>query len=83
MLTCIASYTESQLGDILLALKEVTRPYQLGIYLDIETYELDRIKVNHPHDVEQRMTEVIKYWLCNRECSWEVLASAVEKMGGH
>ena len=30
------------------------------------------------------MTEVIKYWLRNSaDCSWEALASAVEKMGGH
>ena len=30
------------------------------------------------------MAEVINYWLRNStECSWEALASAVEKMGGH
>ena len=74
---------ESQLGDILSALKEITRPHQLGIYLNIETYQLEKIETDHPR-IERQMTEVIKYWLRNStDCSWKVLASAVEKMGSH
>ena len=74
----------SDLADVLAALKEVTKSYQLGIQLKIDSSELDSIEKNHPRDVDQQKTEVIKYWLCNSpDASWTTLANAVERMGRH
>ena len=73
-----------QLGDIVSALKEITKPYLLGMYLGIETCELEKIEENYLRDVDRQKAEVINYWLHNStDCSWEALASAVEKMGGY
>ena len=83
VLTCALLPVESQIGDVLLILKEVTRPHRLGIYLGIETYELEKIEKDYPH-IDRQMTEVINYWLRNcLDCSWGALANAVEKLGGH
>ena len=72
------------LKDVLAALKKVTKPYQLGIQLNIDSSELDTIEKNHPRDIDRQKTEVIKYWLRNSpDASWATLASAVERMGGH
>ena len=74
----------SQLGDIVDALKEVSRPYRLGIQLKINSTDLDEIERNHHDDVDRQKTEVIKYWLHNSpDPSWTTLANAVERMGGH
>lgn len=72
-----------KLGDIISAIKEISNPYELGIHLDIEEHELDKIEKNYPRDVERQKLEAIKYWLRNCNCSWEGLADAVEKMSGH
>ena len=80
----IIHLTGPQLQDIILALEEVTEPYQLGIHLGIETHKLKMFEKNYPRDIERQKIEVIEYWLRNSaECSWDVLASAVEKIGGH
>ena len=74
----------SDLADVLAELKEVAKPYQLGIQLKIDSSELDTIERNHPKDIGRQKTEVIKYWLCNSpDPSWTTLDSAVERMGGH
>ena len=65
-----------------MALKVITEPHQLGIYLSVPTHELEKFEKNHPKDVDRQMAEVIKYWHNNADdCSWEALANAVEKMG--
>ena len=74
----------SDLADVLAALIEVTKPYQLGIQLRIDLAELDTIEKNHPGDIDRQKTEVIKYWLRNSpDASWTTLANAVERVGGH
>ena len=74
----------SELADVLVALTEVTKPYQLGVQLRVDLAELDSIKKNHLKDISRQKTEVIKYWLRNSpDASWTTLASAVERMGGH
>ena len=74
----------SGLADVLAALTEVTKPYQLGIQLKIDSSELDTIEKDHPRDIDRQKTEVIKYWLRNSpDASWTTLANAVERMGGH
>ena len=74
---------QSSLKDVLAALKKVTKPYQLGIQLKVDSSELDTIEKNHPRDIDRQKTEVVKYWLRNSpDASWTTLANAVEKMGG-
>ena len=71
-----------QLSDIISALKEITEPHELGIHLGIETYELKMFEKNYPQDINRQKMEVLEHWLRNSsDCSWEALASAVEKMG--
>ena len=72
------------LADILAAITEVSKPYQLGIQLKIDLAELDKIDRSYCEDIDRQKTEVIKYWLCNLpDASWTTLANAVERMGGH
>ena len=53
------------------------------MHLGIKSHELEKIEKDYPR-INRQMVEVIKYWLRNSsDCSWEALASAVEKMGGH
>jgi hypothetical protein len=74
----------SDLADILAAIKEVTKSYQLGIQLKIDITYLDEIEKSHPRDNDRQKTEVVKYWLRNSpDASWTTLANAVERMGGH
>jgi hypothetical protein len=74
----------SDLAEVLAALKEVTKPYQLGIQLKLGPSHLDTIERNHPRDIDRQKTEVVKYWLRNSpDASWTTLANAVERMGGH
>ena len=73
----------SDLADVLAALAEVTKPYQLGIQLRIESSELKAIEKDYPRDVDRQKAEVIEHWLRNSpDASWTALASAVERMGG-
>ena len=72
------------LADVLTAIKEVTKPYQPGIQLKIDSSQLDTIERSHPRDIDRQKTEVVKYWLCNSsDASWTTLANAVKRMGGH
>ena len=74
----------SDLRDILAALKELNKPYELGLQLSIDSSELDEIEKNRHGDTNRQKTEVIKYWLRNSpDLSWTTLANAVERMGGH
>ena len=88
-LVCVSTSMATKLGisdlaDVLAAIKEVTRPYQLGIQLTIDSSQLDTIERNHPGDIDRQKTEVVKYWLRNSsDASWTTLANAVERIGGH
>ena len=74
----------SDLADILAALQEITKPYQLGIQLQLVSSELDEIERNYQGDIDRQKTEVIKNWLRNSpDPSWTTLANAVDRMGGH
>ena len=70
-----------QLEEIILAVKEITDPFILGVHLGIKLHELKKIDENYPRDVDR----VLNYWLCDSsDCSLEALAiAAVENMGGH
>jgi hypothetical protein len=74
----------SDLADVLAAIKEVTKPYQLGIQLKIDSSELKTIERNYSKDIDRQKTEVIEHWLRNSpDASWTTLANAVERMRGH
>ena len=45
--------------------------------------DLRLIEKNHSGDVARQRTEVITYWSRNNECTWEKVADAVKKLGGH
>lgn len=71
------------LKDAIVELKGVNW-FSLGIQLDIEKCELDKMKSKHPHDENLCMIEVLDYWLKNTsDPTWHNLADAVEKVGGH
>ena len=81
---CLCMDTPLDLAEVLAAIEEVTKPYQLGIQLKIDSSQLDTIEKNHARDIDRQKTEVIKYWLHNSpDASWTTLANAVERMGGH
>ena len=80
----VCELSTSDLADVLAALTEVTKPYELGIQLKIDLAELDTIEKDYPRDIGRQKTEVIKYWLRNsQDTLWTTLANAVERMGGH
>ena len=71
------------LAKILSELRVITEPFQLGIFLEIESHILKEFEKDHRQVSEQR-TAVIEYWHRNcTECSWRALADAVDKMGNH
>ena len=54
------------------------------MYLNIKPHKLVMFERDYPGNTDRQKTEVINYWLRNcKDCSWEILAGAVEKMGGH
>ena len=64
-------------------LRAITDYYQLGLHLGIKKEDLKKIEEGYVN-IERRITEVISHWQDNSDdCSWEALAKAVEKMGGH
>ena len=70
------------LKDAIVELKGVDW-FSLGIQLDIEVCELDKMKNKHPQSEDHCMIEVLNYWLKNTsECTWDKLADAVVKVGG-
>ena len=72
-----------KLGDIISNIKDISKPYELGIHLGIDVHELDKNEQNFPRDVERQKVEAIKFWLRNFDCSWKTLADAIEKMRCH
>ena len=74
----------SDLANVLAELNEVSKPYQLGIQLNIDTATLKAIEKDYQGDSDRQKTEVIEHWLRNSpDPSWPTLAKAVERMGGH
>ena len=72
------------LDEMLSALQEITDPNTLGIHLGIESHQVDIFEKNHPNDIGRQKSEVLKHWEKNcGDRSWDLLATAVEKMGKH
>ena len=74
----------SDLSVVLHNLEDVTKPYQLGLHLDIHPATLKTVEKNHPGDVDRQKTEVIEYWLRNSPvASWISLTNTLDRMGGY
>ena len=78
--------THLTLKEIENELKEVTAAdwYPLGVQLGLRPAELREIEQNNFRDVKRCKCEVVDWWLRNAPViSWEILAEAVEGIGGH
>ena len=69
-------------------LSEVTTAdwFPLGLQLGMELPTLKQLEQDHPHDDQQCMTKVVKWWCQNapaEDTSWERLAQALEVIGGY
>ena len=72
------------IDKILSETREVTKWHSLGIQLEITPEDLNQIESNHSGDTERCKAEVVDFWLRNtQERTWDRLAQAVDKMGGH
>ena len=81
-----AASTPLAVKEIQNELREMTAAkwYQLGVQLGISPATLSTIEIDHPHDAQRCMTEVINRWLRNApEYSWAKLAQAVEAIGDY
>ena len=73
-----------ELKNILPLLREIKpdRIFSLGLQLDVKATELRMITTQY--DLERQIIEIIDYWLGNsKDQSWEGLAKAVRRLGGH
>ena len=73
-------------GEVESELKEINKPYQLGVHLRVPSEHLERFEEEHRDDITRQRVEleVITYWLRNfADASWNTLAAAVERIGGH
>ena len=67
-----------ELRDLVLAVKDVTEWYDLGVHLALPIHMLDTIKAEGL-PVQESMREMLKKWLdYDPEASWEKLASALK-----
>ena len=51
---------------------------KLGIRLDIDKHELDRIELQYQGDIQRCMNEMLQFWLDNVNCSWSKLIRALK-----
>ena len=63
-------------------LTTITNWYQLGIYLNLQTHELDKIQQDHAHHGNDRqMLEMLALWLRRTpNATWEDVVSALKQM---
>ena len=67
-----------ELRELLVAVKDFTEWYNLGVHLALPVYVLDTIKAERL-SVQDSTREMLKKWLdYDPEASWEKLASALE-----
>ena len=64
-------------------LREIADSYHLGVHLGVPAEKLKEFEREHP-DVARQRTEAVSYWRDNCDnATWDGLAVAVEKLGGH
>ena len=64
-------------------LKDINNVVILGVHLGISPSKLQQIEQENKDDLARQKMEVINFWLHNFDCSWERLAEAVKRLGGH
>ena len=64
-------------------LTTITNWYQLGVYLNLQTHELDKIQLDHAHQGNDRqMLGMLSLWLRRTpNATWEDVVSALQQMG--
>lgn len=66
---------------LLSELEPVTKWFQLGINLGLQTYELNKVQQDY-HGSDQQMLQTLDLWLRRTpDASWLNVVSALEKMG--
>ena len=60
----------------------VTNWYQLGLCINLQTHELDKIQQDHVHQGNDRQRlEMLVLWLrCTPNATWENVVSALQQM---
>ena len=64
-------------------LTTITNWYQLGLNLNLQTHELDKIQQDHAHQgIDRQMLVMLGLWLRRTtNPTWEDVVSALQKMG--
>ena len=70
-----------KLNDLVYELKGVDWN-ELGIQLGVPKHTLRNIDRDNPTEA-RKLSEVVQYWLSNSEPSWEMIITALERIGGH
>ena len=75
-----SSDAKVELRDLVVAVKDVTEWYELGLQLCLPIYILD--KINSNPDFNSHMRQMLHAWLQHDpEASWEKLAAALATVG--
>ena len=64
-------------------LTTITNWYQLGLYLNLQTHDLNNIQLDHAHHGNERqMVEMLSLWLRRTpNATWGDVVSALQQMG--
>ena len=64
-------------------LTTITNWYQLGVYLNLQTHELDKIQQDHAyHGNDRQRLEMLRLWLRRTpNATWDDVVSALQQMG--
>ena len=63
-------------------LKTVTEWHELGMYLGVHLYELDRIEEECSTNIKRRLQQTLSLWLQRKpNASWLDVVNALRKMG--
>ena len=55
--------------------------HELGLHLGIEYNKLKQIEHKNQNNPNQQLSGIIAHWKKNEDCSWEALATALDKFG--
>ena len=74
---------ELNLANLSFELTKVTKWFDLGLNLNLEKHELDKIQLDHAHQGNERQRlEMLDKWLrCTRCATWGDVVRALEQMG--
>ena len=71
-----------ELKDLVCELREVNW-HELGVqFRDVPKYILNNIDIEN-HTEDRKLSEVLSYWLRNRDPNWKVMVEALNRIGKH